>query len=314
MRTSCEPQSGIVPGVRDRSLVEFIITGNFSKDGGEVFIANIIIDSGCDVNADICSRLNVTAIPFTMLLGSKEFVDDESFDKASFMDEMKAYSGKVASASPSPYIYQKAIEKADASYVLTLSSQLSGSYNSAMLAKSLAEENGDTDTYVFDTKSASAGETLAALKLHELLSATGNAKEQIVKTMHDFIDNMKTYFVLENYDNLQKNGRLGKLKGSLIQVLNIKLIMGSDSDGNIALYEKVRGTKQLVDKLLGLIEKSGKNTAGERLVISHCNNPDLADKLLLEIESRFRFKEIFVVPTGGLSSLYTDDKGVVLAF
>jgi len=273
----------------------------------------IIVDSCCDITPDMKKQFNITSVPLTMLLGTKEFIDDSSLDIADFMQQMKDCTEKVGSAAPSPILYQEALKDSESAFVITLSSKLSGSYSSAVMGKSFVKEADTSKTHILDSKSASAGETLIAIKLHQLL-AEGNPKELVIGAIKKFIDNIKTYFVLENYDNLQKNGRIGKLKGKLVQMLGIKLIMGSDGDGNIALYEKPRGARQVIGKMLSLIEKSGKNTEGENLVISHCNNPDLAEQLSSEIKRLFRFSDIFVVPTGGLSSLYADDKGVVMAF
>lgn len=274
---------------------------------------NIIVDSGCDMPNPMKKEMSVTAVPLTMTLGQSEFVDDEFLDLPEFMEAMKSCKSKVGSASPAPYLYQKAIQSTGSEYVITLSGKLSGSYNNAVIGSRQAQEGSNQSAYIFDSKSASAGETLIAIKLRELINE-GLPKVQIIEAVHKFIDNMKTYFVLENYNNLQKNGRLSKVTGSLIQILNIKLIMGSDGDGNITLYEKVRGIRRMIEQLMSLIEKSGKKTKDESLVISHCNNLDLAEQLSAEIEGRFHFQNIHIVPSGGLSSLYTDDKGVVIAF
>jgi DegV family protein with EDD domain len=220
---------------------------------------------------------------------------------------------KAGSASPPPESFREAIESAGRSFVVTLSSKLSGSYASAELGKTGAEENALADTHVFDSKSASAGETLIALKLRELLS-NGLSKEQIISAVNHFIDNMKTYFVLERHDNLLKNGRLNRITERLITVLNIKLVMGADGNGSIALYAKPRGTKQMLEKLVSLIRSSEKPTSGESIVISHCNNPSLAEQLAGAVKKHFDFKEIVIVPTRGISSMYADDKGIVMAF
>lgn len=273
----------------------------------------IIVDSCCDMTPDLKARLGVTQIPLTMRLGNKEFVDDDSLDLDLFMSEMKACEEKVGSASPTPYLYQEAIENAGQSFVVTLSGRLSGSFNSAVMGSNFAKESKEVDTHVFDSKSASSGEVLIAIKIWELIQ-TGMCAGSIIKEMNQFIDHMKTYFVLENYDNLRKNGRLGKVAGTLANILNMKLLMGADGDGNIALYAKPRGVNQMLDRLISLIKDSGKKTNGENIVISHCNNPDLAERLSDVIRRQFSFKEIFIVPSGGLSSLYTDDKGIVMAF
>src|SRR5690606_38693849 len=125
---------------------------------------------------------------------------------------------------------------------------------------------------------------------------------------------MKTYFVLDNLDNLVKNGRLHKITGKLISILHIKPILGSDGDGNIALYGNARGEKQIINKLADTIERSGRKTDGESMVITHCNNPTLAEKLKDVVMQRYRFEEIVILPTKGLSSLYANEKGIIIAF
>ncbi|MCL1918858.1 MAG: DegV family protein [Peptococcaceae bacterium] len=276
-------------------------------------MSRIITDSCCDMTPEMKKEMGIISAPLTMMLGNKEFRDDEDLDMTRFMDEMENFTGKIGSASPAPFLYQKAIEDAGEAYVVTLSSKISASYNNAVIGNTQAEENGRGKAHIFDSKSAAAGQTLIALKLHELIR-DGIPKEGIIESVNRFINGMKTYFVLENYDNLLKNGRLHKIAGSLLRMLNIKLIMGADGNGEIDLFAKCRGTKQMVQRLLSLVESSGREGRNENLVISHCNNRTLAEHLKTLVMERFKFKKIYVVPTGGLTSMYADNKGIVLAF
>ena len=273
----------------------------------------IIVDSCCDMTPQLKKRFGIISIPLILRLGHKEFVDDDSLDLPTFMSEMKACTGKIGTATSTPSQYKETIANEPGSFVVTVSSQLSGSYSHANLGKALADENEETDSHVFDSKSASAGETLVAVKVRELI-AKGISKDNLINMVNHFIDNMKTYLVLENYDNLMRSGRLNKITEKLIRILNIKLILGSDGNGNIALHAKVRGINQMIEKMVSYIASSGKKTEGENLVISHCNNSNLAAQLYDAIVKRFNFKEIFVIPTGGVSSLYADDKGIIMAF
>jgi fatty acid-binding protein DegV len=125
---------------------------------------------------------------------------------------------------------------------------------------------------------------------------------------------MKTYFVLENLDVMVKNGRLHKITSKLLTALTIRPILGSDGDGNVALFSHARGQKQAVEKLADTIEKSGKNTEGETLVIAHCNNISMAERLKELIAVRYAFRDIWIVATRGISSMYASDKGIIMAF
>lgn len=272
----------------------------------------LVVDSCCDITPELSREFGIVTVPLTMTLGETSITDDEALDLPAFMEQMKNCTGRIGSASPPPMIYKEAFDDSQTSFAVTLSCNLSGSYASAMLGKELAEAEG-ADVHVFDSKSASAGEVLIALKIIDLINE-GMQKLNIIAVIDNFISQMKTYFVLENIDNLLKNGRIGIIAGKLISVLNIKPIMGSDGDGNIALFSHARGQKQIIEKLTDTIESSGKDTNGESMVIAHCNNPGLAEKLMSAISSKYHFKNILIVPMRGISSIYANDKGIVMAF
>lgn len=272
----------------------------------------IITDSCCDLTPKLREQLNAVTIPLSLTLGDEIFVDDDSLNIAEYMEKMRKYNGKIGSACPSPDMYKNAFVGDHVSFAITLSGNLSGSYSSAVAAKTLAEEE-NADVYVFDSKSASAGEILLAVKIRKMINQ-GIQKSSIIASIESFIKEMKTYFVLENFDNLIKNGRLSKIAGKLLSVLSIKPIMGSDGDGNIALFSHARGQKQIIEKLTDTIEKSGRPTNGESIVITHCNNQSLAEKLMDAIKRRYHFNEILIMPTRGLSSMYANEKGIIMAF
>lgn len=275
----------------------------------------IVVDSCCDVTPELSERYGIITVPLTMTLGERQITDDDKLDLPGFMEDMKNCKERIGSAAPSPVLYKEAFVKACRSFAVTLSSNLSGSYDSAMVGREMAlEDEPETEVHVFDSKSASAGEVLIALKIGEMIRA-GIHQSKIVSLVEDFIKQMKTYFVLENIDNLLKNGRIGKVTGKIISVLNIKPIMGADGEGSIALFSHARGEKQIIQKLADTIEKSGRDMSGESLVIAHCNNPGLAQRLMEAIVSkRYGFKDILIVPTRGISSVYANDKGIVMAF
>ena len=273
----------------------------------------IIADSCCDVTPELKEKWQVETVPLMLRLGDDEYVDDDTLNLPSFMEKMKACTQKVGTAAPAPALFQEAFLKAKRSFAVVLSSQLSATYESAMTGARAALEEGAEYVHVFDSKSGCAAEVLLVCKVRELINAKLNA-EAIVEKMEKFISEMKTYFVLQNYDNLLKNGRLNWITERIVSILNIRLIMGADKEGRIAVYRKARGEKQMLEKMLTLIKESGKATKDAVMVISHCNNFAVAQRLCDAVKSHFDFREIHVVPTGGLSSLYADDQGVVMAF
>lgn len=154
---------------------------------------------------------------------------------------------------------------------------------------------------------------MIALKIRKLIEQ-GQPREYIIEKIEDFIKKMKTYSILEKIDHLVRNGRLHKITGKVISILNIYPILGSDGDGNIAHFSSARGKKQAISKLIDLVGKSERPTKGQELVITHCNNIDLAEQIKKRIVDSFEFAEILIVPTRGISSMYANEGGIVLAF
>lgn len=271
----------------------------------------LVADSCCDLTDALRAEWDVKSVPLTLTLADESYIDDENLDLPDFMARMHACKGRVGSAAPAPGKYAEAYGTGDA-FAVTLSSSLSGSYASAMSGKEIAEEAG-ANVHVFDSRSAAAAEVLIVMKIRNFIHE-GLQKSEIIQRVENFIKTMSTFFVLDNIDNLYKNGRLNRITATIINTLHIRPIMGADRDGNISLHSHVQGWKQVVKKLADTIETTGRSTEGQSLVITHCNNPTLADELKAEIERRYHFSEILVLPTRGVSSLYANEKGVIMAF
>lgn len=272
----------------------------------------LVVDSCCDMIPMLRERVPVEVVPLVMMVGEESFVDDDKLDMPRFLAKMKASKTHSRSACPSPGDYADAYAGADVAFVVTLSANLSGSYNSAMLGKRLLEEKPG-EVHVFDSKSASAGELLLALKITEYIERKLENSE-IVKNIESFVNDMKTFFVLESLDNLIKNGRMGKIAGTVASVLGIRPILGSDGNGNIAFYSKARGADAAIKKLAATIGEHCADTREKTLVITHCNNSKLAQRLKELVDAAYSFKEILIAPTGGLSSMYASEGGIVIAF
>lgn len=274
----------------------------------------IIADSSCDMPADLKSAYPYTPIPFKLYVDDEEMVDDETLNPIDFIEKMVKSSGVPRSACPSPIDFQNHFEGDEKACIVTISSRLSGTYNSAMLAKSMyLEEHPEKEIHIFDSKSASIGETLVVLKIHEL-SKESLPSEVFAQKVNDYIDSMKTYFVSESLENLMKNGRISRFKGTIASALNIKPIMGADANGEIQLVEKARGSAKAFQRMLELIIENATDAEHRILAISHVNNPERAHWLCEEVKRACKFKDVIVVQTGGLSSLYCDHQGVIVSF
>ncbi len=199
-------------------------------------------------------------------------------------------------------------------YVVTLSEKLSGSYNSAQLGKQLYEEeyrDSKKQIHVFNSRSASVGETLIAMKIQEL-EEQGLCFSEVVARTEEYIDSQHTYFVLETLETLRKSGRLTNLKALIANTLNIKPVMGSTRDGAICQLGQARGMQRALDKLVQLAAET-EDTETRILAISHCNCPERAELVRDKLEALAKFKKIIIINTAGVSSMYANDGGVIIA-
>lgn len=274
----------------------------------------IVADSSCDLNEGMQEQLNIDLVPFNISVDDEHFVDDKNLDVSQLIKSMKKSPNPIKTSCPSPGDFLKYFRKADNIFGVTISANLSGTYNSAVLARDMAlKEDPNKFVHIFNSKSASVGETLVALKIDELIKEKLNHME-IVEKVEEYIEQMKTYFILESLDNLVKNGRISKTKGLIASVLNFKPIMGEDGEGNIELVENIRGSKRAFNRLVEIIGETKENFEDKVLAISHANALEKAMALKEKIQELYNFKEILIIETKGLSTAYANDGGVILAF
>ncbi len=273
----------------------------------------IVVDSCCELPEELKKDSRFEIVPLTLIVGDVyEKEDDENFNQKEFLEIVANSPVCPKSACPSPERYMQAYQtEAERVYVVTLSSHLSGSYNSAVLGKNLYHENvGEKNIYVVDSKSASCGETQIAFKLVEL-EEQGLSFEEITEKIEEFVKGMNTYFVLDNLDTLRKNGRLSGVKALVASTLSIKPVMGAE-DGNIVQRGQSVGIKKALAKMADYVVKEAVEPEKKNLMITHCNAPERAQSVKEQIESKVKFKNILIMDTAGLSSLYANDGGVIV--
>ena len=273
----------------------------------------IIGDSCLDLTKEMRKDPCYSMIPLTLMVGERHFVDDETFDQKEFIKAVKEYPECPKSACPSPEMFKEAYccEEENV-FVITLSAALSGSYNSAVLAKSLyEEEHGKKNILVLDSKSASSGQLNIAMYIRELCDQ-GLEFDEICERAAAYRDRMNTYFVLESLDTLKKNGRLTGLQAFFATKLNIKPVMGADN-GTIIKLDQARGIQKALQRMAEIAVKEAGTTKDKRLVIAHCNAPERAQFMKEKLCSMAEFKEVVITDTCGVSTVYANDGGVIVA-
>ena len=274
----------------------------------------IVIDSCGEFLNEWKDDERFESVPLTLMVGADQIIDDETFDQLSFLKKVADYPECPKSACPSPERYMKAYDcEAEHIYAVTLSSELSGSYNSALLGKNLLlEDHPEKKIHVFNSCSASIGQTLIAAKIQECEEA-GMSFEEVVSTVDRYIEGQHTFFVLENLDTLRKNGRLSKVKALVASALKIKPVMGSTDEGSICQLDQARGMNRAMIKMVEQVIAKTPDSADKVLAISHCNCPARAQVLKEAFEERMKLAKIIVLDTAGVSSMYANDGGVIVA-
>ena len=275
----------------------------------------IIGDSCLDLTADLKKDPHFQIIPLTLQVEHTQVIDDETFDQKKFLELVRSSSECPQTACPSPERFKEAFEcDAEQIFVSALSEHLSGTYNSAVLAKKLYEEEHGQDgknIAVFSSDSASSGELNIALYIQSLCQAS-LPFEEIEEKTRSFIKNMRTYFVLESLDTLRKNGRLTGLQAFFATALNIKPVMGADS-GVIIKLDQARGINKALTRMADIAIREAGETKDKVLIIAHCNNPERAEVVKNEMCRQASFKDVIITETAGVATVYASDGGIIVA-
>ncbi len=275
----------------------------------------IVADSCCEFPQELKKEAECVNVPLTLIIDDHEIIDDETFDQQSFLKLVAGCKGVPRSACPSPESYLKAFEcDADCIFVITLSSALSGSYNSAELAKELYDEEHKEEgkrIHVFDSKTASGGEAQIAIRINELMKQ-GLDFNEIVEKCEEGIRNTRTFFVLESLEIFRKNGRLSNTKAFAANMLNLKPVC-EGVNGSVEPAAIQRGIKNALKKMVELSLEGLKDTKERILIINHCNCRERASAVLADFVSRAEFKAAMIMDTAGVSSLYAADGGIIIS-
>lgn len=272
----------------------------------------IVVDSCCELPEQYQKDSRFQSIPLGLEVGDYQILDDENFNQKEFLAKVAACPTCPKSNCPSPELFREAYhDEAEEIYVVTLSSHLSGSYNSAELGKKLYEEKyGSKKIHVVDSESASCGETQIAMKIMEYKEA-GLSFEETVDKVEKFKRQMRTYFVLDNLETLRKNGRLSGVKALVASTLNIKPVMV----GNLGVIEQrgqAIGINKALAKMADHFVADVKNPQERTLMITHCNCPERAEYMRRLMEKRASYRDVVIMGTAGISSMYANDGGIIV--
>jgi DegV family protein with EDD domain len=278
---------------------------------------NIVSDSSCDLRMSSwdSQRVRFETVPLRLQVGSREFIDNDELETPVLLAAMDEEKTASSTACPSPAAFARAFEKGDRTICFTISSNLSGTYNAAVMGRELAlEEHPEKEICVIDSKATAGAMVLLIRRARELMEAdTAGDFEGICAHLREYQAALRTCFTLENFDNLIKNGRMRPLVGTLLHTLGIHVIADATPQGTIHVADKARGETKTYRAITALMGGS-KDCTDAEVVISHCENLAGAMKLKEQILKDLPVRSVEIISCRGLTTYYAMEKGLILGY
>ena len=275
---------------------------------------HIVSDTSCDLysleGGD--GLFDFETIPFSIRIGNREYLDDESISVEDMLTANENHAEMAQTSCPSPENWREKFSPEGPVLAFTISSALSGSYNSACTAKMmLQEDDPDKQIAVIDSKATGPEVAMLILKARELI-LEGKLFEEIETALNREAEKIHTIFALASYRNLIKAGRVNRLIGFIAGHLGFWGIGVGSEKGEISIRGKARGDKSMIRFLVEEMKKIG--IAGKEIRISHCQYLKCAEILKNQIEEVFEGVRVTLMETRGLDSFYAERRGLIIGF
>lgn len=270
----------------------------------------IVADSGSDILT--LERTEFESVPLKINAGDEEFCDTPAADTDEMLEYLKSCKGKSGSACPSTGEWIDAFGDADVVFCVAMTSALSGSYNSARIAKErYEEEHPDRKVLVIDSLSAGPGMGLIVKKLEELI-ANGKTYEEVCDEIKEYQNKTELTFIIKSLNNLARNGRVKPAVAVLASVLGICLVCEASPEGTIEPLKKLRGEKSAIREAVANMKRNG--YSGGKVMIDHCKGENVAKRLTETIKAEYPDAEVNISETRLLCSFYAEEGGVLIGY
>lgn len=274
----------------------------------------IVSDSSCELRQlpQGLGEVPFATVPMKIRVSDREFADNAALDIPAMLKEMKLSSKPATTSCPSPEEWAEKFLMADNVVAICISSNLSGSYNSAMIAKEMVLENHpEKNIYVMDTLSTGGEMALAILKAARLIDS-GLPFEQVVRELEVYCAPRQILFALSSFDNLVKNGRLNRVVGFIAGKMGMRIVGRGSDEGRLELLHNTRGETRTLAFILEEMDRRG--YTGSQVVISHCQNPTAATMLRGGIEKKWPGAYVMILPCSGITSFYAQEGGLLVCY
>ena len=270
----------------------------------------IVADSSSDIVK--MNKVAFSSAALKIITSNKEYIDNDELNVEAMIDDLEKNKEKITTACPSTADWLDAFNGGKYIFCITITSNLSGAYNSALLAKKeYLEKNPEAKVYVIDSLSTGPECKLIAEKLEELI-VSGKDFEEISAEINEYKKNTHLLFMLESVKNLKNNGRVSPLLAKIIGVLGIRLVGKASDEGTLEVLSKVRGENHSIGTIISHMKAHNFN--GGKVRISHCRNESYALKLKEKILETYKNTEIEIYKAKALCSFYAENGGLLIGF
>ena len=271
----------------------------------------IVSDSSADLQK--LDGVPFESVPLKIITDEKEYVDDANLDVVAMLSDLKSYKGRSRSSCPSTGEFSQAFGDAENVFCITITSNLSGSFNAASVAaREYTEEHSDRNIHVIDSLTTGPETALVIAKLRDLI-LSGEEFAAIKEEISDYnLNHTRLIFALENMHNLANNGRVSPIVAKMAGLLGIRAIGRASEQGTLEMICKSRGPiNTAIDILNNMV---GDGYKGGKVRIHHANNETAANLLKTKILEKFPGAEIEIDIAGGLCSFYAEQGGLLVGF
>ena len=270
----------------------------------------IVADSSTNVMQ--LDKVSFAVAPLKIITAQREFVDDQNLDLADMLSHFESYKGRSQTSCPNPEDWLKAFGEAEDVFCVTITSGLSGSYNSACIAKEMYEaEYPDRRVFVIDSLSAGPELTLIVEKLQQLV-VEGRTYEEICAYIPDYQKRTGLLFILESLKNFAANGRVSPAVAKLAGLLGIRIVGKASDQGTLEPTDKCRGEAKSLSTILERLKESGLRKG--RVHLAHCQNALAAGKLKDMIREALPEVVVTIGENLGLCSYYAEKGGILVGY
>ncbi|MBE6991164.1 MAG: DegV family EDD domain-containing protein [Ruminococcaceae bacterium] len=270
----------------------------------------IVSDSSSDLltfeNCDYC------CVPLKIITDEKEYIDDHKLNIDEMIDDLSKYNGTSHSSCPNMEEWLDSFENTDGVFCVTITSGLSGSYNSASMAVSeYLQKNPENNAVVLDTLSTGPESALIIEKIRELIQE--NLPFSVIESkVREYMKSTHLIFCLESLKNLANNGRVNKAVAKVAGIIGIRILGKASNEGTLEITNKVRGSEKVLSEIIKNMKSSG--FIGGKVRIHHCQNESAAYTLRDRIKDAFPNASVFIQKTGALCSFYAESGGLLVGF